>query len=181
MLLHLPPNFNTILSNFSYTTFPKSQSLVSSRRFPARRKSPRISSPYRFRCAKSPSESTTTVDSFTKYSGYLFEGGMSEAEYLEAYNPSKIASIYLRKPYLVLRRLLQIGASFGRWFGFRYLDKVLERSDQKFEVWYRVARWDLVRCRERLVEFMEMEFRCLFTLKLCFIWNSKFIEFVLLY
>lgn len=132
MDIHLPPNFNIIPSNFKSTPFPTSRSLFSSSRgFPARWKSHR---PHRLRCSKSPPESAA-VDAFTKYSGYLFEGGMSEAEYLEQYNLSKIASIYLRKPFLVLRRLFQIGTSFGRWFGLRYLDSVLERSDQMFEVW----------------------------------------------
>lgn len=132
MDIHLPPNFNIIASNFKSTPFPTSQSLFSSSRgFPARWKSHR---PHRLRCSKSPPESSA-VDAFTKYSGYLFEGGMSEAEYLEQYNLSKIASIYLRKPFLVLRRLFQIGTSFGRWFGLRYLDSVVERSDQMFEVW----------------------------------------------
>ncbi|RWR89845.1 hypothetical protein CKAN_01891700 [Cinnamomum micranthum f. kanehirae] len=128
MDIHLPPNFNIIPSNFKSTPFPTSQSLFSSSRgFPARWKS------HRLRCSKSLPESAAD-DAFTKYSGYLFEGGMSEAEYLEQYNLSKIASIYLRKPFLVLRRLLQIGTSFGRWFGLRYLDSVLERSDQMFEI-----------------------------------------------
>ncbi|XXG61329.1 hypothetical protein AAC387_Pa04g3018 [Persea americana] len=131
MDIHLPPNFNIIPSNFKSTPFPTSRSLFSSSRgFPARWKSHR---PHRLRCSKSPPESAA-VDAFTTYSGYLFEGGMSEAEYLEQYNLSKIASIYLRKPFLVLRRLFQIGTSFGRWFGLRYLDSVLERSDQMFEI-----------------------------------------------
>ncbi|KAJ8619240.1 hypothetical protein MRB53_015426 [Persea americana] len=131
MDIHLPPNFNIISSNFKSTPFPTSRSLFSSSRgFPARWKSHR---PHRLRCSKSPPESAA-VDAFTKYSGYLFEGGMSEAEYLEQYNLSKIASIYLRKPFLVLRRLFQIGTSFGRWFGLRHLDSVLERSDQMFEI-----------------------------------------------
>lgn len=34
----------------------------------------------------------------------------------------------------MLRRSLQIGASFGRWFALRYLDTVNERADDMFEV-----------------------------------------------
>uniref|UniRef100_A0A1D1Z8F3 Putative aarF domain-containing protein kinase At1g71810, chloroplastic n=1 Tax=Anthurium amnicola TaxID=1678845 RepID=A0A1D1Z8F3_9ARAE len=74
------------------------------------------------------------VDAFTKYSGYLFEGGTSEADYLEAYDLQAIASIYRRKPFLVLRRLIQIGTTFGRWFGLRYLDRLTERSDDMFKI-----------------------------------------------
>ncbi|OAY72427.1 putative aarF domain-containing protein kinase, chloroplastic [Ananas comosus] len=74
-------------------------------------------------------------DAFTKYSGYLFEGGASsEAEFLEEYNLLAITAIYRRKPFLVLRRFVQIGTTFGRWFAFRYLDGVLDRSDEMFKI-----------------------------------------------
>ena len=73
-------------------------------------------------------------DAFTKYSGYLFEDGNSEAEFLEAYDLDAIASIYRRKPLIVIRRLLQIGTTFGRWFAARYIDGLLERSDEMFKV-----------------------------------------------
>jgi aarF domain-containing kinase len=46
----------------------------------------------------------------------------------------KIAAIYRRKPLVLIRRLVQIGTTFGRWFGLRYLDRVMERSDQMFKV-----------------------------------------------
>ncbi|XP_023772238.1 uncharacterized aarF domain-containing protein kinase At1g71810, chloroplastic [Lactuca sativa] len=74
------------------------------------------------------------VDAFTESSGYLFELSSSEAESLTDYNISKIASIYRKKPLIVLRRLLQIGNTLGKWLAFRYLDSILERSDLMFEV-----------------------------------------------
>lgn len=74
------------------------------------------------------------MDAFTKYSGYLFEGGRSEADFLEAYDLQSIASIYRKKPFLVLRRLIQIGTTFGRWFAFRFVDSLMERSDEMFKV-----------------------------------------------
>ncbi|XP_062160038.1 uncharacterized aarF domain-containing protein kinase At1g71810, chloroplastic-like isoform X1 [Alnus glutinosa] len=74
------------------------------------------------------------VDSFTKRSGYLFELTVSEADSLAEYGLSKIAAIYKRKPLVLIRRVIQIGSTFGRWFGLRYLDRVMERSDQMFEV-----------------------------------------------
>ncbi|XP_039114031.1 uncharacterized aarF domain-containing protein kinase At1g71810, chloroplastic [Dioscorea cayenensis subsp. rotundata] len=75
------------------------------------------------------------VDAFTKYSGYLFEdGASSEAEFLEEYNLARIAAIYRRKPILVFRRFVQIGTTFGQWFASRYLDSLLERSDEMFKV-----------------------------------------------
>jgi aarF domain-containing kinase len=78
---------------------------------------------------------TLDEDAFTRCSGYLFEEGMStEAELPTTYNLSGIAAVYRRRPLLVLRRSLQIGASFGRWFALRYLDRVNERADDMFEV-----------------------------------------------
>ncbi|GJN26274.1 hypothetical protein PR202_gb14195 [Eleusine coracana subsp. coracana] len=74
-------------------------------------------------------------DAFTRCSGYLFEEGMStEAELPTAYDLSGIAAVYRRRPLLVLRRSLQIGASFGWWFALRYLDRVNERADDMFEI-----------------------------------------------
>ncbi|CAM0901910.1 unnamed protein product [Alopecurus aequalis] len=74
-------------------------------------------------------------DAFTRCSGYLFEEGMaSEGELPTAYDIDGIASVYSRRPLLVLRRSLQIGASFGRWFALRYLDTVNERADDMFEI-----------------------------------------------
>ncbi|KAK1301791.1 putative aarF domain-containing protein kinase [Acorus calamus] len=75
-----------------------------------------------------------TTDAFTKYSGYLFEGGSSEAEFLQEYDIAAIAAVYRRRPLLVLRRLFQVSALFGRWFGLRYLDGLMERSDQMFKI-----------------------------------------------
>lgn len=77
---------------------------------------------------------TTAVDSFTEKSGYLFDLTAYEAESLAEYSVSKIAAIYRRKPLLVLRRLLQVGSSLGRWFGLRVIDDLRERSDLMFEV-----------------------------------------------
>ncbi|KAI0499188.1 hypothetical protein KFK09_020090 [Dendrobium nobile] len=75
------------------------------------------------------------IDTFTKYSGYLFENGvLSEAEFLTEYDLRSIAAIYRRKPFLVLRRFVQIGTKFGRWFAVRYIDRLLERSDEMFKI-----------------------------------------------
>ncbi|XP_008447749.1 uncharacterized aarF domain-containing protein kinase At1g71810, chloroplastic isoform X3 [Cucumis melo] len=77
---------------------------------------------------------TTALDSFTQQSGYLFDLTAYEAESLAEYSVSKIAAIYRRKPLLVLRRLFQVGSTFGRWFGLRVIDDLRERSDLMFEV-----------------------------------------------
>jgi hypothetical protein len=58
----------------------------------------------------------------------------AEGELPTAYDINGIAAVYRRRPLLVLRRSLQIGASFGRWFALRYLDSVNERADDMFEV-----------------------------------------------
>ncbi|KAL5213818.1 hypothetical protein ABZP36_002970 [Zizania latifolia] len=74
-------------------------------------------------------------DAFTRCSGYLFEeGAATERELPTAYDVRVIGAVYRRRPLLVLRRSLQIGTSFGRWFALRYLDRVNERSDDMFEV-----------------------------------------------
>ena len=74
-------------------------------------------------------------DAFTRCSGYLFEEGLdSQGELSTAYDIDGIAAVYRRRPLLVLRRSLQIGSSFGRWFALRYLDGVNERADDMFEV-----------------------------------------------
>lgn len=74
------------------------------------------------------------VDAFTEKSGYLFELSTTEADSLTDYDVAKIASVFRRRPLVLLRRLLQTATSFGRWFASRYLDGLMERSDQMFEV-----------------------------------------------
>ncbi|PUZ49141.1 hypothetical protein GQ55_7G302300 [Panicum hallii var. hallii] len=74
-------------------------------------------------------------DAFTRCSGYLFEeGAATESELPTSYDLLGIAAVYRRRPLLVLRRSLQIGTSFGRWFALRYLDRVNERADDMFEL-----------------------------------------------
>ncbi|CAN1128777.1 Uncharacterized aarF domain-containing protein kinase At1g71810, chloroplastic [Linum perenne] len=72
-------------------------------------------------------------DGFTKKSGYLFELSTSEANALVDYNVKRIAAIYSKKPLIVARRLFQIGLTFGKWFGARFIDGLSEKSDQVFE------------------------------------------------
>ncbi|KAL6984236.1 hypothetical protein U1Q18_017613 [Sarracenia purpurea var. burkii] len=88
----------------------------------------------RIRIHPTSASGSRDVDAFTEYSGYLFELSNSEAESLAVYDISKIASIYRKKPLVVLRRLVQVGATLGKWFAMRYLDGVTERSEQMFEV-----------------------------------------------
>eukprot|EP01018_Ginkgo_biloba_P037831 Gb_11247 [translate_table: standard] len=102
--------------------------------FTGRIKFPRIPAGHRVRCFRSENgEGLEEGDTFSKYSGYLFEAGTSEAEFLDKYDPEAMASIYRRRPFLLLRRLLQIASTFGRWFGGRYLDNALGRSDSMFK------------------------------------------------
>ncbi|KAI4991434.1 hypothetical protein ZWY2020_039805 [Hordeum vulgare] len=77
-------------------------------------------------------------DAFTRCSRYLFEEGLAtEGDLPTAYDIPGIAIVYGR-PLLVLRRSLQIGTSFGRWFALRYLDSLNERAADMFEI--RVAK-----------------------------------------
>ncbi|KAJ8769401.1 hypothetical protein K2173_002721 [Erythroxylum novogranatense] len=77
---------------------------------------------------------TSEVDSFTEKSGYLFDLTAREADSLIDYDVKKIAAIYRRKPLILLRRLFQIGTTFGMWFGARYLDSYTEKADQMFQI-----------------------------------------------
>ncbi|EPS70179.1 hypothetical protein M569_04581 [Genlisea aurea] len=73
------------------------------------------------------------VDGFTQFSGYLFESS-SEADSLTEFRISKIAGIYRNKPLIVMRRLLQIASTLGKWFALRYYDRLAVRADLMFEV-----------------------------------------------
>ncbi|KAJ4844470.1 hypothetical protein Tsubulata_006058 [Turnera subulata] len=74
------------------------------------------------------------VDAFTEKSGYLFSLSSSEADSLTDYDVKKIAAIYRRKPLILLRRLFQIGTTFGAWFAARYVDKLTDKADQMFTI-----------------------------------------------
>ncbi|KAK4740897.1 hypothetical protein SAY87_024485 [Trapa incisa] len=81
-----------------------------------------------------PLGAVATGDTFTEKSGYLFELSATEADSLMEYDPSRIATVYKRRPLILVRRLLQIGFTFGRWFALRYLDSVNDRSDEMFKI-----------------------------------------------
>ncbi|KAF5197682.1 Abc-1 domain protein [Thalictrum thalictroides] len=132
MSLLLPPSFHqftaksnskSLLSFHKSDIFTQNFSLVPSIHHFRSSKTIRI-------CAK-----TREIDTFTKYSGYVFESVRdSEADAMVDYNVSKIASIYGKKPFLLLRRLFQISTSLGQWFGLRYIDGLMQRSDQMFKI-----------------------------------------------
>ncbi|KAH6768323.1 Protein kinase superfamily protein [Perilla frutescens var. frutescens] len=86
------------------------------------------------RMVAAPPAAFNEVDTFTQYSGYLFELSSSEAESLNEYKISKIAAIYQKKPLILLRRLFQTATTLGRWFALRYYDRITERADAMFEV-----------------------------------------------
>ncbi|XP_043719963.1 uncharacterized aarF domain-containing protein kinase At1g71810, chloroplastic isoform X1 [Telopea speciosissima] len=139
MILVLPPFFSPVTAGFKSNRSFNSESVFPSTKFCGvcrKFKSYKFPAFNQFQCPRyGPiSASVRDEDTFTKYSGYIFELGASEADSLTEYNLSKIASIYRKKPFIVLRRLTQIGYTLGRWFGLRYLDSLMERSDQMFEV-----------------------------------------------
>uniref|UniRef100_A0A162AE09 Protein kinase domain-containing protein n=1 Tax=Daucus carota subsp. sativus TaxID=79200 RepID=A0A162AE09_DAUCS len=77
---------------------------------------------------------TSDVDLFTKNSGYLFQLSDSEADTMTEYNINKIKAFYRDKPLVVIRRLVQIGTTLGKWVGLRYLDSISDRSEEMFKV-----------------------------------------------
>ncbi|KAG9451203.1 hypothetical protein H6P81_011168 [Aristolochia fimbriata] len=129
MLLNIPLSSSPLRANFQSAKSDRLPQLFSSRR-----KSRRLPPQRRCRC------STTGVDTFTKYSGYVFKSGNSEAEALVEYDILKISTIYSKKPFLLARRLFQIGTRFGRWFGLRYVDRLRERSDEMFKAFVKIAQ-----------------------------------------
>lgn len=74
------------------------------------------------------------MDGFTESSGYLFEVSDPEVDSLTEYNVSNISTVYQRRPLTVLRRVVQVGGTLGRWFAQRYIDGLTERSELTFEV-----------------------------------------------
>lgn len=74
------------------------------------------------------------VDTFTDSSGYLFQLSTLEAESLTEYNISKISSIFRKKPLIVLRRVLQMGNTLGKWLVLRYFDSIFKRDEIMFKV-----------------------------------------------
>lgn len=102
--------------------------------FSTRHHSLRFHSPYTQRRKLSIPRVNGDPDVFTKYSGYLFEEGALEADFIDIYDPKKIAAVYRRKPFLLIRRAFQIVMTLGRWFAFRFIDRVLGRSDQMLKV-----------------------------------------------
>ncbi|XP_056849702.1 uncharacterized aarF domain-containing protein kinase At1g71810, chloroplastic isoform X3 [Raphanus sativus] len=78
--------------------------------------------------------SRDAVDSFTSKSGYLFNLSAEEADSLAEYSFARIDAMYRKKPLILLRRLAQIGSTFGFWFGLRLADEALDRSQQMFKV-----------------------------------------------
>lgn len=115
-LLLLPPR--------SLSPFPAARGLV-----PAAKPCSRV-----FASRPRPPGAVSAGDAFTEKSGYLFELSVTEADSLTEYDVPRMASIYKRRPFILLRRLLQIGTTFGRWFALRYLDSVNDRSDEMFKV-----------------------------------------------
>lgn len=92
------------------------------------------SSPPRRRSSAAVSAASRDVDTFTSKSGYLFSLSADEADSLSEYSFSRISEIYKKKPLILLRRLVQIGTTFGFWFGLRLADEALDRSEQMFKV-----------------------------------------------
>lgn len=81
-----------------------------------------------------PATGASDADTFTEHSGYIFKLLDSETDSLVEYNPANIASLYRKKPLVLLRRCVQIATTLGRWFALRYIDALMERSNRMFKV-----------------------------------------------
>ncbi|KAL0664828.1 hypothetical protein Bca4012_101666 [Brassica carinata] len=111
--------------------------------FPANPTLPLSSPPYwtrRIDNSAVVSAASREVDSFTSKSGYLFNLSADEADSLSEYNFPRIDAMYKKKPLILLRRLAQIGTTFGFWFGLRLADEALDRSEQMFKAYVKIAQ-----------------------------------------
>lgn len=121
----------SVSSSSFLSLFPNHSSSSRSLRFQFQHRCLSVPGRFSVRCAAA---GDGDGDTFTAKSGYLFELSATEADSLAEYSVSKIAAIYYRKPLVVARRLFQTGLAFGKWFGLRYVDGLLERSDDMFQV-----------------------------------------------
>ncbi|KAF4363021.1 hypothetical protein G4B88_031555 [Cannabis sativa] len=129
------PYPHLLQSSLSLSSFPANFPKLHSLRLP----SPpsqlfHLPRPRRLRSFLRLTSASGDVDAFTENSGYLFQLSVLEADSLAAYDISRITDIFKRRPFIVARRLFQIGTTFGKWFALRYVDSLMERSDQMFEV-----------------------------------------------
>lgn len=90
-------------------------------------------------------QTVSQPDTFTKYSGYIAEAAIEEADQLDEYNADKIAAVFNRRPFLLARRLIQIAGTLGWWVAVRYGDTFFGKKDQNFKVCSRVCE-DQRRC-----------------------------------
>lgn len=84
-------------------------------------------------------QTVSQPDTFTRYSGYIAEAAIEEADQLDEYNADKIAAVFRRRPLLLVRRLAQIGRTLGWWAAVRYGDTLFGKKDTNFKVWCRVC------------------------------------------
>ncbi|KAG6549001.1 hypothetical protein Mapa_009443 [Marchantia paleacea] len=72
-------------------------------------------------------------DTFSKYSGYIAAAATSEAEQFDEYDVVKISQVFEKRPFLSLRRMVQVASTLGRWAALRYLDAQIGRSEFMFK------------------------------------------------
>jgi aarF domain-containing kinase len=78
-------------------------------------------------------QAVTQPDTFTRYSGYIAEAALEEADQLDEYNADKIAAVFRRRPFLLARRLTEIARTLGWWAAVRYFDTLFGKKDSNFK------------------------------------------------
>lgn len=126
------------------------------RRFPKFKVDARNSSSEEQRNSLSNSviEAMLSKDTFSQSSGYIAYASGREVSKWKEYNAAEIAKYYKKKPFLLLRRLLQISLLMGSWFGKRWIDKKLGDSEETFKV---MTYFALFRYK---VQFIEKKVEC---------------------
>eukprot|EP00271_Cylindrocystis_brebissonii_P009852 TRINITY_DN2529_c0_g1_i1.p1 TRINITY_DN2529_c0_g1~~TRINITY_DN2529_c0_g1_i1.p1 ORF type:complete len:787 (-),score=123.61 TRINITY_DN2529_c0_g1_i1:392-2752(-) len=80
-----------------------------------------------------PGNSMGESDSFSSSSGYISNSANGEMDSWDVYDAEEIGKYYRRRPFLLARRLLQIGLSLGQWIAKRWLDSKLGKSNETFK------------------------------------------------
>lgn len=79
------------------------------------------------------------IDTFTQSSGYIAAAALEEANELLMYDVRRISAVFKRRPFLLLRRVIQVAWTLGSWAGARYWDFVVGQSDYMFKVFHVLA------------------------------------------
>jgi len=74
------------------------------------------------------------TDTFSEYSGYIQRETSGGGADWDRYDPEVMGKYFRGRPFLVGRRLAQIGSVLSLWFGKRWLDAKTGRAEENFKM-----------------------------------------------